>query len=678
MKKITLKNGKTVPFYITAAAVFGIGLFLVLSAGMALAAGPNIPQTNWTAMCNSEEVSGEGPNNGRCHDAIDGSNSTMWVTQWLSATEWYPHEIVIDLKEECMISGVRYVPRQDRSLNGTIADYYVYVSLDDTFDPGEIVSDGSTDGFFSYTHNAQIREFTPVSGRFVKFEAISEGAGNPWAAVAEFNVLGIDVLQPVITSVSVDQSAGTFLITGHNFDPGVFLEPEVALAGNPVTIISFNDTEIYADLPTLPDGDYLLTVRTGCGDNDNETYALTIGEGLVGNDGQMVRLVDGIFEASSVIINDGTNLHVTGDVNVNGTLVTEKDNATSFRLKGTSSPNEGSIPVQSYAGIFYNDVFDNTGGPGAKETRAILGSNESMDIEIQGSNDIRITAVDNNVGIGSVRIAAEEEIQFHAGAFAETDALVATINDLGMHFESGMVITGDAIGLVGPPGPEGTVGPPGADGLPGADGAPGLPGVEGAAGADGVDGATGPQGPIGLTGPTGPTGDTGPEGECVCPVTQEQLDDLIARIEYLESLHARFTDMGNGTIRDNNTGLIWLKDANCFGSMNWDDAMAEAALLADGQCDLTDGSAAGVWRLPTKAEWEAFYSIVYDNPALVNTVGDAQWSEGDAFTAVQSYNYWSSTEYDSYGAWVAYMGYGDMNGYGKGYSGYVWPVRSDN
>ena len=28
----------------------------------------------------------------------------------------------------------------------------------------------------------------------------------------------------------------------------------------------------------------------------------------------------------------------------------------------------------------------------------------------------------------------------------------------------------------------------------------------------------------------------------------------------------RFTDNGSGTVTDNLTGLIWLKDANCFGS----------------------------------------------------------------------------------------------------------------
>jgi hypothetical protein len=189
----------------------------------------------------------------------------------------------------------------------------------------------------------------------------------------------------------------------------------------------------------------------------------------------------------------------------------------------------------------------------------------------------------------------------------------------------------------------------------------------------------------------GPQGEQGPPGECDCPITQEQLDDLIARIEYLESFHPEhdmgFTDMGDGTVRDNDTGLIWLKDASCpdlagtdpDGMADWETATAAAAALSgDGTCGLTDLSEAGDWRLPTRVEWEAFMSPVYEFPALVNAAGDAQWSEGDAFTGVQSTVYWSSTPYSSDTVWAAEMGGGFVREAYKdpGGSGfYVWPVR---
>ena len=150
----------------------------------------------------------------------------------------------------------------------------------------------------------------------------------------------------------------------------------------------------------------------------------------------------------------------------------------------------------------------------------------------------------------------------------------------------------------------------------------------------------------------------------------------------------RFKDMGDGTIRDNNSGLIWLKDANCSdlagkgldGRATWHTALEVSAALSHGTCGLKDGSKAGDWRLPTKTEWESFMSADYAFPALVNTVGDVQWSEGDAFTGVQSSSYWSSTEYASTRTWQAFMDIGSMSHTFNhdDHFAYVWPVRNGN
>jgi hypothetical protein len=145
--------------------------------------------------------------------------------------------------------------------------------------------------------------------------------------------------------------------------------------------------------------------------------------------------------------------------------------------------------------------------------------------------------------------------------------------------------------------------------------------------------------------------------------------------------YVRFTDNGNGTVTDNDSGLVWLKDAFCSdindggSGLNWDDAMAAAAGLNSGECGLTDGSSPEDWRLPTKEEWEAFVCTGYTNPAVCNTVGDDQWSEGDPFNNVQSYYYWSSTETDSDTAWYVYLYNGYMPYSLKSYYYYVWPVR---
>jgi len=142
----------------------------------------------------------------------------------------------------------------------------------------------------------------------------------------------------------------------------------------------------------------------------------------------------------------------------------------------------------------------------------------------------------------------------------------------------------------------------------------------------------------------------------------------------------RFNDLGNGTVQDSTTGLIWLKDANCLGRMVFDAANTAAASLASGQCDLTDGSTAGDWRLPTNEEWQAFINTNYTKPALSNAAGTNKWSQGDAFDNVQNYGYWSSTTNVGTTNVAWYMGMSDGNvGYAsKSYKDYVWPVRDGN
>jgi hypothetical protein len=168
--------------------------------------------------------------------------------------------------------------------------------------------------------------------------------------------------------------------------------------------------------------------------------------------------------------------------------------------------------------------------------------------------------------------------------------------------------------------------------------------------------------------------------------TMHTLDEIYSKLEAIENKlvilgsGGRFSDLEDGTVRDNVTGLIWLKDANCLGQMNWGDAMAAADTLEEPQCGLTDGSVAGDWRLPTKEEWEEFVDTRYTSPALCNASGMSQWSEGDAFNNVQSGGYWSSTtdENNTGNAWAVYMDSGGVGSTNKPYYGYVWPVRAGN
>lgn len=140
----------------------------------------------------------------------------------------------------------------------------------------------------------------------------------------------------------------------------------------------------------------------------------------------------------------------------------------------------------------------------------------------------------------------------------------------------------------------------------------------------------------------------------------------------------RYTDNGDGTVTDNRSGLVWLKDAGCLGAKTWQAATdSVASLAADEKCGLKDGSRANDWRLPTKEEWEAMVDKKYQGPTLSNAMGTGQWAEGDAFSGVQTSYYWSSTEHaDNRGnAWSVDLGYGYVGTDDETNANYVWPVR---
>jgi hypothetical protein len=141
----------------------------------------------------------------------------------------------------------------------------------------------------------------------------------------------------------------------------------------------------------------------------------------------------------------------------------------------------------------------------------------------------------------------------------------------------------------------------------------------------------------------------------------------------------RFTDNSNGTVTDNLTGLVWLKNANAFGGRNWTNALTDCATLNSGEAGLSDGSVEGDWRLPNVQEMQSLVDYRRLNPALCNTAGTGQWTSGDPFTGVQSGIYWSSSTHAGLtnNAWYVLLDGGGVNIANKGdVSGrYLWPVR---
>jgi len=123
-----------------------------------------------------------------------------------------------------------------------------------------------------------------------------------------------------------------------------------------------------------------------------------------------------------------------------------------------------------------------------------------------------------------------------------------------------------------------------------------------------------------------------------------------------------FTDNGDDTVTENNTKLIWTKDANLWGKIDWRDAKSRCeGLTLGGNSD---------WRLP-------------DIEELKSSVDKKQWKPtlplNHPFTNVQLSWYWSGTvhgaEGPKYAAWMVDFGEGRVGLTFQMGLVFVWCVR---
>jgi Protein of unknown function (DUF1566) len=141
----------------------------------------------------------------------------------------------------------------------------------------------------------------------------------------------------------------------------------------------------------------------------------------------------------------------------------------------------------------------------------------------------------------------------------------------------------------------------------------------------------------------------------------------------------RYSDNGDGTIRDNLTGLIWLKNANCPKSgRTWQQALDDvkslnsAGTMNGNDCGDTSGrkgSHRTDWRLPNTRELFSLIDFAFTLPAISNAAGTGRGSSSDPFTDFQtgSTAYWSSTTTlnGPTRAWVVGVANGDIAPFDK-------------
>jgi hypothetical protein len=156
---------------------------------------------------------------------------------------------------------------------------------------------------------------------------------------------------------------------------------------------------------------------------------------------------------------------------------------------------------------------------------------------------------------------------------------------------------------------------------------------------------------LSVTAIAGPVPDTGQ--------TQSYTDTFGEDSDYTCNPHS-YTDLGNGIVRDNVTGLEW-QQATAPGTYTWQQAIDYCNnLILGGYTD---------WRLPTIKELSTLVdsSIPYPGPSI-NT---------SYFPDTVAYDYWSSTTdaYYTYYAWLANFVSGLVSYSSKPGDGYVRAVR---
>jgi lysophospholipase L1-like esterase len=151
-----------------------------------------ISHATWSLMyVDSEETEVIYPTgaDGAGEHAFDDNPATIWQTDESNpkdAQPRSPHELQIDMGVIYELDGLRYLARQDDiAQNGRVREYAFYTSLDGVNWGNPVAA-----GLFDNTSDEQEIGFSAISARYIRFVSLSEVNRQPWASIAELNVLG--------------------------------------------------------------------------------------------------------------------------------------------------------------------------------------------------------------------------------------------------------------------------------------------------------------------------------------------------------------------------------------------------------------------------------------------------------------------------------------------------------
>lgn len=117
-------------------------------------------------------------------NTIDDDNATFWHTEWTPGNPPYPHEIIYKSLSIEEFAAFSYLPRQDGSSNGRVANYEVYGS-DDNKATWTLLKSGT----LANQSAIQVVSFDQTMDcDYIKFKMLSEQNGGFYASMSEFGL----------------------------------------------------------------------------------------------------------------------------------------------------------------------------------------------------------------------------------------------------------------------------------------------------------------------------------------------------------------------------------------------------------------------------------------------------------------------------------------------------------
>ena len=150
-------------------------------------------KSSWTIVKVSSQETSYNLGAYPARQAIDGKPETLWTTRYAGGhNDPPPHELILDLGDSTIFQGLKLLARQDGNPNGISAKIEVFVSDDPkVFKDAIIVAEpwkGAPDAK-AWLPLRDVRFPQIATGRYLRLVFSADIRGNPWATLAELDLI---------------------------------------------------------------------------------------------------------------------------------------------------------------------------------------------------------------------------------------------------------------------------------------------------------------------------------------------------------------------------------------------------------------------------------------------------------------------------------------------------------